>query len=368
MDAVNRSAPLAELKNMRIVSKQKTMSNHEKQRRVTIHGGGLAGLSLGIALQKRGIKTVVHEAGHYPRHRVCGEFISGVSQATLERLGIAALLSDALQVSEVIWYQGDRRIREDSLPVPAYGISRWRLDQRLAEAFVTLGGQLHVNSRVRCEPKPGLIDATGRKAKRDSNWIGLKFHVRHLEARHALEMYVSTAGYVGISPVEDGVHNLCGLFRLRKHLPRVTTNLLEDYLLHGGFTTLAKRLEGCEILPGSQCAVSALDYAKPPDPMRVAVGDARALIPPFTGNGMSLAFESADSAVEPLSAWAAGSITWEVCQQQMAERLRQRHNSRLRHARCLHGLLMSPRWQPLFTSFASQRPFPFRQLYHLTHA
>ena len=53
---------------------------------MTIAGGGLAGLVLGIALRDREIPVVLHEAGRYPRHRVCGEFLSGNGPALLEAL------------------------------------------------------------------------------------------------------------------------------------------------------------------------------------------------------------------------------------------------------------------------------------------
>ena len=56
---------------------------------ITIVGGGLAGLTLGIGLRQRGVPVTLWEAGHYPRHRVCGEFISGRGQAALTRLGLA---------------------------------------------------------------------------------------------------------------------------------------------------------------------------------------------------------------------------------------------------------------------------------------
>src|ERR1035441_4912314 len=39
-----------------------------------MNGIMLLGLTLGIGLRQRGIPVTVLEAGHYPRHRVCGEF------------------------------------------------------------------------------------------------------------------------------------------------------------------------------------------------------------------------------------------------------------------------------------------------------
>jgi 2-polyprenyl-6-methoxyphenol hydroxylase-like FAD-dependent oxidoreductase len=58
-------------------------------RPITIVGGGLAGLTLGIGLRQRDVPVTLYEAGHYPRHRVCGEFISGRGQQSLVRLGLA---------------------------------------------------------------------------------------------------------------------------------------------------------------------------------------------------------------------------------------------------------------------------------------
>ena len=48
-------------------------------REIEIVGGGLSGLSLGIYLRRRGVPVRILEAGAYPRHKVCGEFVCGVS-------------------------------------------------------------------------------------------------------------------------------------------------------------------------------------------------------------------------------------------------------------------------------------------------
>ncbi len=85
-------------------------------RPLTIVGGGLAGLSLGIALRNRGIPVVILEAGTYPRHRVCGEFICGVSPLTLEKLGIAGAFEPQVTNYQSEWFY---RGRVDLEPAPA---------------------------------------------------------------------------------------------------------------------------------------------------------------------------------------------------------------------------------------------------------
>ena len=57
-------------------------------KKVTIIGGGIAGLSAGIALRQRGVPITVIESKEYPRHKVCGEFVSGRGLEVLSSIGI----------------------------------------------------------------------------------------------------------------------------------------------------------------------------------------------------------------------------------------------------------------------------------------
>ena len=43
---------------------------------VVIIGGGLAGLTGAIHLSKKGLQVTLIEKSDYPRHKVCGEYIS----------------------------------------------------------------------------------------------------------------------------------------------------------------------------------------------------------------------------------------------------------------------------------------------------
>ena len=43
---------------------------------VIIIGGGLAGLTSALHLSKKGFKVTLIEKHDYPRHKVCGEYLS----------------------------------------------------------------------------------------------------------------------------------------------------------------------------------------------------------------------------------------------------------------------------------------------------
>lgn len=178
---------------------------------IEIVGGGLAGLSLGIALRRHGIDTTVIDAGGYPRHRVCGEFITGLPRRTIQRLQLETVLRDARRNSDVTWFANGDAIRRQRLPSPALSLSRYLLDARLAETFVAAGGELVTNTRVAKPDGAGRVFATGRR-RADSTWLGLKLHARGLSLRDDLELHLGDHAYVGLVRVEDDRVNVCGLF------------------------------------------------------------------------------------------------------------------------------------------------------------
>lgn len=269
---------------------------------VTIAGGGLAGLALGVGLRRRGVEVALHEAGVYPRHRVCGEFVSGVNDGVLQKLGVAQHFHDAARLSSARWF--DARGPVASLKVGAMGISRRTLDDRLQRDFQEAGGVLHKNSRVL--PGTGTVWAAGR-VKTRGKWIGLKFHARGIDFPGDLEMHIGKNGYAGLARIENGAVNVCGLFRTQtaaggKHA-------LENHLRSGGLGHLADRIEAADIDPDSRCGVAGFDFGRQRCP-DFSIGDAARMIPPFTGNGMSMALESAACALDPLLEFAAGKISW----------------------------------------------------------
>lgn len=312
---------------------------------IVIIGGGLAGLTLGIGLRQRGVPVTLWEAGRYPRHRVCGEFISGDGQITLERLGLRSLLdrAGAISVCTAQFIAGANHSPIRELPA-AIGLSRFILDAQLATEFQRLGGELRVNERFNSSETEGVVRASGRRPHPTENgwrWFGLKVHVRNADLAADLEMHLGRDHYVGVNRIDHNEVNVCGLFRARPGQSPTETGL---NLLRGApGTALQERLAKAEFDEASFCSVAGLSL----QPQRAisktecCIGDALTLIPPVTGNGMSMAFESAELAISPLAAFSRGELAWDEARQIVAGDCDHKFARRLRWARTLQTLMFS---------------------------
>lgn len=313
---------------------------------ITIIGGGLAGLALGIGLRQRGVPVTIWEAGQYPRHRVCGEFISGNGPAVLERLGLRALLENAgaIQAQTAQFMNGHCCSPVRTLP-PALCLSRFDLDHLLAVEFQRLGGALLANQRHAGAAREGTVRASGRRAQPTDHgwrWFGLKVHARQVPLAADLEMHLSPHSYVGITRINNEEVNVCGLFRAR---PGQKPGGAKSEPLRGWpGTLLADRLQRAEFNEESFCSIAGLSlkprYAL--ERTELCIGDALTMIPPATGNGMSMAFESAEFAIDPLARFSRGEMTWSEARHCVARACDAAFARRLAWARWLQALLFSP--------------------------
>ncbi len=324
---------------------------------ITIVGGGLAGLTLGIGLRQRDVPVTIHEAGNYPRHRVCGEFISGRGLVTLARLGLRDLCDHAGAVSAqtVAFFSTTRSTASRRLPEEALCLSRFALDAALAGKFRELGGDLSEGCRSRLDNLgEGFVRAAGRRAQTEQGnerWFGLKIHVRNVPLTADLEMHVWRAGYVGLCRINDGEVNVCGIFR-RRTGANFSAQTMRDLLRGQSGSPLRQRLESAEFDENSFCAVAGISLRPQCAAERheICLGDAITMIPPVTGNGMSMAFESAELAIAPLAAWSRGEISWSAARQKIARACDEQFSRRLRWAQWLQSFLFTPALQnPLIT-------------------
>ncbi|MBI4660584.1 MAG: FAD-dependent monooxygenase [Verrucomicrobia bacterium] len=386
---------------------------------ITIVGGGLAGLTLGIGLRPRGVPVKIVEAAHYPRHRVCGEFISGRGLITLERLGLLPALYEAgaRPAHTVAFY--NRLATTGTLPLPSEALccGRFQLDATLAKEFRKLGGTLVEGTRWQGPfAKEGVIRATGRRLQPDANgwrWFGLKVHARRIVLDADLELHFLSNGYVGLCQLEDGKINICALLRSRSALPNLRRPWPSEFRGAAG-SALAARLSHAEFDDSSFCSIAGLPFGSltttrsrrrkealtlfgsrisdlgfgeanlvtpaaakaETSPhafasergveMECSIGDALGMIAPMTGNGMSMALESAELALEPLKHYSDGTLPWQETQALIQARCRSMFSHRLNVAAWLHSAVFREALRSVMIQLLSRCPRLLRFLFSHT--
>lgn len=293
---------------------------------LAIIGGGPAGTSAAITAARMGVKVVLFEARDFPRHKVCGEFVSAESLDLLAGLlqntpQAASVFANAPVIDRTRLMLG-KRVIEAALSPAALSISRYDLDALLWKAAQSAAVEVHSNCEVIASDGAGpftlqtsaggyaskaLIVAAGRWSQFTSDrtlppgakWIGLKTHYREPNAKLSTDLYFFENGYCGVQPVATDVVNACAMVRSDR-----ATSLEQVFALH---PKLAERAAGWHTLM-QPVSTAPLVYREP-KPVRdsmIFVGDAAAFIDPFSGDGISIALRSGRVAAECLSEFLSG--------------------------------------------------------------
>ena len=277
-----------------------------------IVGGGLAGLSLAILCQRKGFKVLVLEKGSYPRHKVCGEFISLESLQFLQKLGLDLSEDYFPKISKFHLTTEYGNQGSCALNPGGVGVSRFYLDHRLMQLAENAGCVIKQNTTVR-QMEHGVVDnlgmnyegrlvvgAFGRtsgleksRMKEQTKYFGVKYHLDKGPANDVIEIHHFKGGYCGISAVEEGKYCLCYLSRADglKAFQGNIQKFEEEVLFKNDF--LKNRLQGEKLMEGVTTAGINFGIQSMGESSFPMLGDAGGFIPPLTGNGMSLAFRSA---------------------------------------------------------------------------
>lgn len=295
------------------------------QDEVLILGGGVAGCAASIALARKGRRVTLIEREPTPRHKVCGEFLSGEALEDLHALGIDVASLGAVPINYVR-LAAARRAAEAPLPFPAASLTRKALDTALIAAAIAVGVNVKrgrgVQSLSRATPNlwkatlddgttheaPTVFLATGKhdlrghtRPKDPHQWVAFKMYYRlsatqtaHLADASELTLY--SGGYGGIQPVEDGITNFCCVVQ-RRYFARA--GLRWEGLLakmQQDCPHLAMRLNGAEPLLDKAVTVTHIPYGYLRHATKdglYCIGDQAAVIPSFTGDGISIALHTA---------------------------------------------------------------------------
>lgn len=350
------------------------------QDEVLILGGGVAGCAAAIALARKGRSVTLIEREPTPRHKVCGEFLSGEALEDLHALGIDVASLGAVPLNYVR-LAAARRAAEAPLPFPAASLTRKALDTALIAEAIAAGVNMKrgrsVQSLSRTTGKlwqakldddttyeaPDAFLATGKhdlrghsRPKDPHQWVAFKMYYRLSAAQttdlaDASELTLYAGGYGGIQPVEDGIANFCCVVQ-RRYFARA--GLRWEGLLakmQQDCPHLAMRLSGAEPLLDKPITITHIPYGylrRITEEGLYCIGDQAAVIPSFTGDGISIALHTARRAAaaylaeEPAPVFQPKLRSAMLPQMRLAEFAADGLNNRLARAVLPFGLKVWP--------------------------
>lgn len=314
-----------------------------------IVGGGPAGAAAAITLAQRGTRSLVLERDSTSQHKVCGEFLSEEALRYLHRLGLDAAFLGAVPIRAVRLADG-RKVREAALPFAAMSLTRKALDAALLARAESLGATVCRGTAVQAltETQQGwhaqaadqrsffaaaAMLATGkhdlrgypRPPGRQPGLLAFKMYWRLSAAQSValtehVELVLYNGGYAGLQPIEGGMANLCCLVTHREY-KRLGARW-ETFLaaMCAQSPHLATRLQGAEPLLDRPLAISSIPYGfvRAGSNSLWCLGDQAAVIPSFTGDGMSIALHTGVLAAEMLNA----GFPAQMFQQRLAAQVR----------------------------------------------
>lgn len=298
------------------------------QRDVIIVGGGLAGLTSAIHLSRAGLHVTVIEKNQYPRHKVCGEYISNEVLPYLQWLGADPAVLQPAMINRVCISAVSGKMVETLLPTGGFGISRYALDLFLMQQAVNNGCEmledtvtdivfkdnrflvstaanetLHASFVLGAYGKRAALDQQLGRAflKERSPWLAVKAHYKGSFPDGMVALHNFRGGYCGVSKVENDIINVCYLvsYATFKQYKNIDTH--RQQVLYRN-KHLKQIFENSQPLFERPLTISQISFAEKEkvDQHILMTGDTAGLIHPLCGNGMAMAIHSAKIASEQI--------------------------------------------------------------------
>jgi flavin-dependent dehydrogenase len=361
---------------------------------VIIVGGGLAGLTAALHLATEEFRVLVIEKEPYPRHRVCGEYLSREVLPYLSALGVSLGEAKPIGVLQLSTHSG--RFVETPLPMGGLGISRYALDYTLYKKALQAGAafvfgsvekidwqdeKYIVNTEIEEYRANIVIGAYGKRALLDkeldrdfighkSPWLAIKAHYNFPQwPDDMVGLHAFPGGYAGLSKTETGAVNFCYLasyasFKQHGNIEAYNQNVVASNPILGDFLSEARMVFK---QPLSIAQVSFYQKTQTEHGMLMC-GDSAGLIHPLCGNGMAMAVHSAKLAVEAV-------INHRRRKDKPAKELTQEYQTRWKATfakrmaigRQLQSLLLNQRIAALMMAGVARSPAVLRAVIRTTH-
>lgn len=366
------------------------------QNEVLIIGGGLAGLTAAIHLSKMGFQVTVLEKNEYPKHKVCGEYISNEVLPYFEWLGIDLAKLNPTNITKLQFSTHNGTTIITDLPLGGFGISRYELDNYLYQKALSYGckiiqetvenvvysesGFTVTTSEATIFKAIIVLGAFGKRSNIDvklnrnfiqkkSHWLAVKAHYSGNFQDDLVGLHNFEGGYCGISKVENNAINICYLAnydsfkRYKNSTDFQKAVLCKNPHLKRLFTDLT-------LIFDKPITISQISFyrKKAVENHVLMIGDTAGLIHPLCGNGMAMAIHSAKIASELVIDYFDSKITSRALLEEQYNKLWKFHfGKRIKTGRFLANLLQQPRKASILMRILVQFPFLLPIIIKKTH-
>lgn len=362
---------------------------------VVIIGGGLAGLTAAIDLSQKGYQVVLFEKNEYPKHKVCGEFISNEVLPYFKSLLVDLETLSPTKINKTNFSISSGKQISSNLTLGGFGISRFALDFYLAKKAVELGCHIrHENVlKVNFESEEFtlqtaknhfftakvVLGAFGKRSTLDkelnrsfifkkSPWLAVKGHYSGNFPNDLVALHNFEGGYCGISKVEENIINICyivqyNVFKKYKNIADFQENVMNEN------PQLKAILKEMTLLFENPLTISQISFEdkKQVENKMLMLGDSAGLIHPLCGNGMAMAIHSAKLASIEVALFLEGKQARELMEKNYLNRWNQEFKNRLQMGKFLSKILLNKYWSAVLMKIVLQFPSLLPLIIRKTH-
>jgi len=363
---------------------------------VIIIGGGLAGLTSAIHLSKFGLKVILIEKNEYPKHKVCGEYISNEVLPYFQWLDLKISDLKPSIISKMEFSTSKGKIISGDLPLGGFGISRYELDNYLYHRAIENGCQmihdsvtdiqfmddefsiftlnnLEIRSRI-------VIGAFGKRSNIDQKlkrsfiqknapWLAVKAHYSGDFPNDLVGLHNFKGGYCGVSKVENNEINICYLadyetFKQYKNIEEFQAKVIYKNL------HLKAIFEKCTLLFDKPLTISQISFERKNTVENhiLMIGDTAGLIHPLCGNGMAIAIHGAKIVSELIIEFLQNKISSrEELEEKYTVEWNKNFKNRLRTGRFLAKIFRKEKLAAFGMQLLVILPFLLPQIIKKTH-
>lgn len=364
---------------------------------ILIIGGGLAGLTCSILLQKKGFQVRLIEKKKYPFHRVCGEYISNEVLPFLKALEIGIDQLEYSQINRLAVTSVSGKILNTDLTSGGFGISRYLLDNHLFKQAKKLGVEFIfdkvndiqfqdnsfriITSSNQIFESEIAIAAHGKRSNLDqklnrsffykrSPYLGVKYHIKTDLPSNLIRLDNFEGGYCGLSKIEEDKFCFCYLSETANLKKYSSIPEMEEQILYKN-PFLYEVFKNSEFLFDKPEVINEIsfEHKRLVENHLIFCGDAAGMITPLCGNGMAIAIHSAKILTESVIRYLKKDSLWNraALEQDYTYQWEKQFAKRLKSGRLIQNLFGNKLVSNLAISSLNKLPFLIEPLVRKTH-